>query len=62
MGELVPFSPKIGAGYSKNYEYLCGVWFQRVLFRIKITEQKLMSNAMVALHGIINLIFCIILT
>ena len=56
MGELVPFSPKIDAGYSKNYEHLCGVWFLKVLFRIKITYEKLMSCAMAALHGIMNLI------
>ena len=50
MGELVPFSPKIDAGYSKNYEHLCGVWFLKVLFMIKITYEKLMSCAMVTVH------------
>ena len=40
-GELVPFSPKIDVGYSKNYEHLCGVWFLKVMFMIKITEEKL---------------------
>ena len=42
MGELVPFSPKIDVGYSKNYEHLCGVWFLKVMFMIKITYEKLM--------------------
>ena len=55
-GELVPFSLKIDAGYSKNYEHLCGVWFLNVLFMIKITDEKLMSCTMAALHGISNLI------
>ena len=50
MGELVPFSLKIDAGYSKNYEHLCGVWFLKVLFMIKITYEKLMSCGMVAVH------------
>ena len=50
MGELVPFPPKIDSGYSNNYEHLCGVWFLKVLFMIKITYEKLMSCAMVNLH------------
>ena len=50
MGELVPFSPKIDVGNSKNYEHLCGVWFLKVLFMIKITCEKLMSCTMVAVH------------